>query len=149
MTASSAHRVEYHHAIRAGPSTPTRTVGLHLHRRWLLGPPGSCSLVATGSARSACLVTFTPSVAGADTITSDYSGANSYGAGTGAASFTGVAPPSASVPPAARPSNACALSRLELDERRGTRDQRGDGHRESHIHANRRRSEHEVDADHA
>jgi hypothetical protein len=69
---------------------------------------------------------FTPSVAGADTITAAYSGDAIYAASSGTASLTVLAPPSSSAPlasfapPSAKPSNSFALSRPKLNKRRGT-----------------------------
>ena len=84
------------------------------------GSSASCSLIATVGAESACQLSFTPSLAGAQTITAAYAGDVMHAASSGTASFTGLAPPSSFVPAPVKPSNWFALSRAKLNRRNGT-----------------------------
>ena len=104
----------------AGLSAPTGMVAFSSTGLGPFGSPGSCSLLATGGARSACQLRFTPSLAGADTITAAYSGDVMHAASSGAASLTVLAPPSSFVPPLAKPSNSFSLSRAKLNTRNGS-----------------------------
>jgi hypothetical protein len=91
----------------AAPSAPTGTVAFRSTGGGSFGSPASCSLVA--GPRSTCRITYTPSAAGAATITAAYSGDATNAASKGTASL-GVRGPSNSFP----------LSRPKLDKRRGT-----------------------------
>ena len=77
----------------AALGAPTGTVAFSSTGLGSFGSPASCSLIATGGAQSACQLSFTPSLAGAQTITAAYSGDVMHAASTGTASFTGLAPP--------------------------------------------------------
>ncbi len=101
-------------------SASTGTVAFTSTGPGSFGPPASCSLVATGGDQSACQLTFTPSLAGADTITAEYLGDVMHAASSGTASLPVLAPPSLFVPPSAKPSNAFALSRPKLNKRTGS-----------------------------
>jgi sugar lactone lactonase YvrE len=104
----------------AAVGAPTGTVAFSSTGLGSFGSPPSCSLVAAAAAQSACQLTFTPSLAGAQTITAAYLGDVMHAASSGTASFTGLAPPSSFVPPFAKPSNSFALSRPKLNRRNGT-----------------------------
>ena len=103
----------------AAVGAPTGTVAFSSTGLGSFGPPASCSLVATAGAQSACQVSFIPGV-GAQTITAAYAGDVMHAASSATASSTGLAPPSAFVPPPARPSNSFTLSRPKLNKRNGT-----------------------------
>ena len=104
----------------AALGAPTGTVAFSSTGAGSFGSPASCSLVATASAESACQLNFTPSLAGAQTITAAYLGDVMHAASSGTASFTGLAPPSSLAPPAAKPSNLFAVSRPKLNRRNGS-----------------------------
>ena len=104
----------------AALGAPTGTVAFSSTGPGSFGSPASCALVATGGAQSACQLSFTPSLAGAETITAAYSGDVMHAASSGTTSFTGLAPPSSFVPPLAKPSNSFALSRPKLNKRNGS-----------------------------
>ena len=104
----------------AALGAPTGTVAFSSTGPGSFGSPASCSLLATGGAQSACQLSFTPSLAGAQTITAAYLGDVMHAASSGTSSFTGLAPPSSFVPPPAKPSNSFALSRPKLNKRNGS-----------------------------
>jgi virginiamycin B lyase len=99
---------------------PTGTVAFSATGLGSFGAPASCVLAAAGAAQSVCQLSFTPSLAGAQTITASYAGDVMHAASSGAASLTVLAAPSSFVPPPARPSNSFALSRPKLDKRNGS-----------------------------
>jgi virginiamycin B lyase len=104
----------------AALSAPTGTVAFSSTGLGSFGSPPSCSLVAGEAAQSACQLTFTPSLAGAQTITAAYLGDVMHAANSGTAAFTVLAPPSSFVPPPVKPSNLFALSGLKLNRRNGS-----------------------------
>jgi hypothetical protein len=100
----------------AALDAPTGTVAFSATGLGSFGSPASCSLVATGGAQSACQLSFTPSFAGAQTISAAYLGDFMHAASSGTASLPVVAAP---LPPA-KPSNSFALSRPKLNKRNGS-----------------------------
>ena len=104
----------------AALGAPTGTVAFSATGPGSFGPPASCSLLATAGAQSACQLSFTPSLAGAQTITATYLGDVMHATSSGTSSFTGLAPPSSFVAPPAKPSNLFVLSRPKLNRRNGT-----------------------------
>jgi sugar lactone lactonase YvrE len=97
----------------AGPSAPTGRVAFGSSGAGSFGSPGSCSLVATGAARSACRLSYTPAAAGAQTITAAYSGDAGHAPSRATASLTVPAAPPA------KPSNSFLLGRPKLNKRKG------------------------------
>ena len=104
----------------AALGAPAGTVAFSSTVPGSFGSPASCVLLATGAAQSACQLSFTPSLAGAQTITAAYLGDVMHAASSGTAPFTVLAPPSSAVLPSAKPSNLFALSRPRLDRRNGS-----------------------------
>jgi hypothetical protein len=99
---------------------PTGTVAFSSTGSGSFGSPASCALLASGGAQSACQLSFTPSLAGAQTITATYLGDVMHATSSGTSSFTGLTPPSSFVAPPAKPSNLFALSKPKLNKRNGT-----------------------------
>jgi virginiamycin B lyase len=104
----------------ADPSAPTGIVSSGSTGSGSFSSPGSCVLVATGEARSACQLSFTPSLPGAETITAAYVGEVVHAASSGTASLTVLAPPSSAGSLSAKPSNSFALSRPKINRRNGS-----------------------------
>ncbi|HET6869697.1 MAG TPA: hypothetical protein VFH80_27535 [Solirubrobacteraceae bacterium] len=99
---------------------PTGTVGFGSTGSGSFGAAASCMLVATSNAQAACQLTFTPSLAGPQTVTGEYLGEVRYAPSTGIAGLSVLAPPSLSVSPSAKPSNSFALSKPKLNRRSGS-----------------------------
>lgn len=105
----------------AGPSAPTGTVAFTSADGGSFGSPASCSLVTPAGAHSACQVTFTPSVAGAETIAAAYLGDTRYAASGATAGLSVFALPlHVLAPPFGKPSNSFTLSRPSLSKRNGS-----------------------------
>jgi len=104
----------------AGVSAPTGMVSSGSTAAGSFGSPESCLLVATGVVQSACRLTFTPSLPGAETITAAYVGDVMHAASSGSGSLTVLAPRSSGGPLPAKPSNSFALSRPKINHRNGS-----------------------------
>jgi virginiamycin B lyase len=99
---------------------PTGTVAFSSTGPGSFGSPASCALLARGGAQSACQLSFTPSLAGAQTITATYLGNVMHATSSAASLFTAVAPTSTVIKPSAKPSNLFVLSRPKLNRRHGS-----------------------------
>jgi virginiamycin B lyase len=77
----------------AGASAPSGTVAFSSSGAGLFTPTVSCALVGTGGGQSVCQLTYTPSAAGATTITASYAGDLAHAASGGTAPLTVLAPP--------------------------------------------------------
>jgi virginiamycin B lyase len=104
----------------AAVGAPTGTVAFSSTGLGSFGSSASCVLVVRTGAQSACQLSFTPSLAGAQTITAAYAGDVMHAVSSGTASFTGLAAPASFLPPLGKPSNSFALSRPKLNRRNGS-----------------------------
>jgi hypothetical protein len=102
-----------------GLSSPTGTVAFAANGG-SFSPASSCALVAAGSGRSACQVTFTPSGPGAVAIGGSYSGDLTHSASSGLAALTvNAAPAPAPVIVAPKPSNMFKRAKPMLKPKKG------------------------------
>jgi virginiamycin B lyase len=105
-------------------SAATGAVAFSSNGAGSFAPATSCSLAAVGATQAACMVTYTPTATGSQTITAAYGGDEADGSSS-AIAIVQTASPSIAIPPLSHisqipPSNAIALAKPKYNKKTGT-----------------------------